>query len=109
MLLKSSLTGFNLRWLQPTHRVFLGVFCNYALMSTAVAAIGLGVEAAGVASKANGLMWAILLAFLLYPSLLIWCFAERHAWRIWAVFSVITAASYFTVEALGGDTSFGFA
>ncbi|MEM9168641.1 MAG: hypothetical protein AAGC56_03220 [Pseudomonadota bacterium] len=103
-----SLTALAPRWLRPTHRVFLGVFFNYAVLSTLVTASALAMSAAGCMAMENALMWAIFLAFFAYPGLLLWCFAERRAWRIWTAFSLVGGMSLWVVAALGGDAGFGF-
>lgn len=97
------------RWLKPTHRVFLAVFLNYAVFASFVTAFGLGSEASGLMSKEDGLLWAILFAFVAFPVAIVWVFSEARAWRIWLTAAVSVSVSLILIAMLGGDISFGFA
>ena len=96
------------RWLKATHRVFLGVFFNYAAVVSAATALAFVGAAIGRTPIAHSLMWTMLAGFFVYFLLLLWAFIERKAWRLWAVFSVATGVSIWTVSRLGGDPTFGF-
>ncbi|MEM6682747.1 MAG: DUF3649 domain-containing protein [Pseudomonadota bacterium] len=97
-----------LRRLEPTHRVLLGVFVNYAVVQTTSAAAALAIVALGWMPKANALVWTTMLSFLTYFGVLLWCFAARDLWRIWLCAIASIAISIVVVAYLGGDVSFGF-
>lgn len=96
------------RWLKPVHRVFLGVFFNYAVVVSTATALAFANSAVSGAPIAHSLIWTMLAGYLVYFLLLLWAFVERKAWRLWLTFSVSTGASIWTVSLLGGDPTFGF-
>ena len=97
-----------LAWLKPPHRVFLSIFGSYAVAATSSAALALAMERTGAVSRAEALMWTILLGFFVYFAAALWSFAEQRPWRLWAVFGVAVSVSVWAVSVLGGDPTFGF-
>ena len=60
-------------------RVMAAVFGGYALSSAATVLIAL----LWPASKAQGLLWATQLSFVVYTVAIIWVFSTRSATRAW--------------------------
>lgn len=97
-----------LRRLEPTHRILLGVFVNYAFVQATSAATALVIFALGWMPKANALVWTTTLSFLTYFGFLLWCFAAQSLWRVWVFAGASIIVSLCAVAYVGGDVRFGF-
>ena len=77
--------------LRITSRVLAAVVGGYLLAAGLVtlAAMGLG----QAMDQSEAVVLTSMLGFLLYLALVLWSFAERRLWRIWAVMAGGSAAS----------------
>ena len=97
-----------LRWLRPTHRVMLSVFGSYAVVSSSVAALAMGLSSTGLIAKGPALVWMMLAGYVIYFAAALWAFVETRPWRVWVVFILVISVSIAAVAMLGGDPTFGF-
>lgn len=97
-----------LRWLRPTHRVMLSVFGSYAVVSSSVAALTMGLLSTGLIAKGPAQVWMMLAGRFIYFAAALWAFVETRPWRVWAVFASVSGVSVATVGMRGGDPTSGF-
>lgn len=90
-------------WPQITARVTAGILGSYAF-TWGFAAAGVAALVGLGADYHDAEMAVLMLAFLVFPGLLLWCFATRHIGRVWAALAggtlLLSAAAWAIQRAL---------
>ena len=77
-------------------RVLGAVLGGYAFSAALVALLALILPLVGM-PRSEAVVLASMLGFLIYLALLIWAFAERKLWRVWAGLGAGTAMALLLV------------
>jgi hypothetical protein len=81
-------------------RVLGAVGGGYVFSAACVALLAVALPALVGMQRSEAVLLASMLGFLIYLGALIWAFATRALWRVWAVFGGGTACAFVLMLAL---------